>query len=86
MKKSRVLVLLHRDLTPKEGISAPEVNPDWRMEWDVVTHLRGRGHELMLIEVHDDLTPIRQALDEFKPKIAFNLLEDFDGVVVFGGG
>jgi D-alanine-D-alanine ligase len=83
MKKSRVLVLLHRDLTPKEGITAPEVNPDWRMEWDVVTHLRGRGHELMLIEVHDDLTPIRQALDEFKPKIAFNLLEDFDGVVVF---
>jgi D-alanine-D-alanine ligase len=53
------------------------------MEWDVVTHLRARGHELMLIEVHDDLTPIRQALDEFKPKIAFNLLEAFADVVVF---
>lgn len=83
MKKSRVLVLLHRDLTPKEGIAAPEVKPEWRMEWNVVTNLRERGHELMLIEVHDDLTPIRQALDEFKPTIAFNLLEAFDDVVVF---
>ena len=83
MKKGRVLVLLHRDLTPKEGITAPEVSPEWRMEWDVVTHLRERGHDLMLIEVHDDLTPIRQALDEFRPTIAFNLLEDFDDVVLF---
>jgi D-alanine-D-alanine ligase len=68
---------------PKEGIAAPEVNPEWRMEWDVVTNLRAQGHELMLIEVHDDLTPIRAALDEFKPRIAFNLLESFDNVLVF---
>jgi D-alanine-D-alanine ligase len=53
------------------------------MEFDVVTNLRARGHELRLIEVHDDLTPIRQALDEFKPRVAFNLLEAFDDVVVF---
>ena len=83
MKKSRVLILLHRNLMPKEGVAAPDVNPEWRMEWDVVTNLRKRGHELMLIEVHDDLTPIRQALDEFKPRIAFNLLESFDNVLVF---
>lgn len=78
-----MLVLLHRDLTPEEGVPASRVKPEWRMEWDVVTSLRDRGHELMLIEVHDDLTPIRQALDELKPRIAFNLLESFDDVVVF---
>jgi D-alanine-D-alanine ligase len=83
VKKSRVLVLLHRDLTPREGIPAPQVKPEWRMEWDVVTNLRKRGHELMLIEVHDDLTPIRQALDDFRPTVVFNLLEAFDDVVVF---
>jgi len=83
MKRSRVLVLMHRDLTPEEGITEVEVHPDWRMEWDVVTHLRKRGHELKLIEVHDDLTPIRQSLEEFKPRVVFNLLEDFDDVVVF---
>ncbi|HET9948976.1 MAG TPA: ATP-grasp domain-containing protein [Longimicrobiales bacterium] len=59
------------------------MSPEWRMEWDVTTRLRERGHELMLIEVHDDLTPIRQALDEFEPHIAFNLLEAFDDIVVF---
>jgi len=53
------------------------------MEWDVVTHLRKRGHDIRLIEVHDDLTPIRQSLDEFEPTIVFNLLEAFDDIVVF---
>lgn len=83
MRKNRVLVLLHRHLAPKEDATEPEANPARRMEWDVVTHLRQRGHELKLIEVHDDLTPIRQTLDEFRPTIAFNLLESFDDVVVF---
>ncbi len=83
MRKSRVLVLIHHDLTPREGIAAREVKPEWRMEWDVVTKLRARGHELRVIEVHDDLTPIRQALEDFKPTVAFNLLEDFDDIVVF---
>lgn len=83
MRKSRVLILVHRHLAPKEGVAEPEANPARRMEWDVVSHLRRRGHELMLIEVHDDLTPIREALDEFEPQIAFNLLESFDDVVVF---
>jgi len=83
MKKNRVLVLTHRDLTPKEGVGSREVRPEWRMEWDVVTNLEKRGHDLMLIEVHDDLTPIRQALDEFHPTIVFNLLEAFDDIVIF---
>jgi len=83
VRKSRVLVLIHRHLTPKEGITALEVKPEWRMEWDVVTNLRNRGHDVMLIEVHDDLTPIRQSLDDFRPTIVFNLLEAFDDVVVF---
>jgi len=82
-KKSRVLVLTHRDLTPKEDVGTRDVNPEWRMEWDVVTTLRKRGHEIMLIEVHDDLTPIRQSLEEFKPTIVFNLLEAFDDIVIF---
>ena len=53
------------------------------MEWDVVTTLRQRGHELLVIGVHDDLTPIRQAVDEFKPTIAFNLMEAFADIGVF---
>ena len=49
----------------------------------MVTTLRKRGHELLVIGVHDDLTPIRQAVDEFKPTIAFNLMEAFADIGVF---
>jgi D-alanine-D-alanine ligase len=53
------------------------------MEWDVVTTLRKRGHELLVVGVYDDLTPIRRAIEEFKPTIVFNLLEAFADIGVF---
>jgi len=83
MKKHRVLLLVHEGLVPKEGIPIAEVDPEWRMEWDVVTTLRKRGHELKVIGVYDDLTPIRSSIEEFKPTIVFNLLEAFDNIGVF---
>jgi len=83
MRKHRVLLLVHEGLVPKEGIPIAEVEPAWRMEWDVVTTLRERGHELKVIGVHDDLTPIRSSIEEFKPDIVFNLLEAFDNICVF---
>ena len=83
MKKARALVLVHKNLTPKEEVPASGVDPAWRMEWDVVTTLRGRGHDVRVIEVHDDLTPIRQSVDDFEPTIAFNLLEAFADIGVF---
>ncbi len=79
----RVLALVHKDLVPKEDVPLEEVNPEWRMEWDVVTALRTRGHEVLVIGVHDDLTPIRQAIDAFKPTIVFNMMEAFADIGVF---
>jgi len=83
VKTYRVLVLCHKDLVPKEEVSTADVNPEWRMEWDVVTTLRKRGHELRVTGVHDDLTPIRQAIEEFKPEIVFNMMEAFADIGVF---
>jgi D-alanine-D-alanine ligase len=79
----RVLVLVHKDLVPREDVPAADVNPEWRMEWDVVTTLRKRGHDMRVIGVHDDLTPIRQSIEEFKPDIVFNLMEAFADIGVF---
>ena len=79
----RVLVLVHKDLVPREDVSSADVNPEWRMEWDVVTTLRKRGHDVLVIGVHDDLTPIRQANEEFKPAIVFNLMEAFADIGTF---
>jgi D-alanine-D-alanine ligase len=83
VKRYRVLVLVHKALVPKEDVPAADVTPEWRMEWDVVTTLRKRGHELLVTGVHDDLTPIRRAIEEFQPTIVFNLLEEFADIGVF---
>lgn len=81
----RVLALVHHHLVP------PDVAPEgvdttaapWRTEFDVVTTLRALGHEVRTLGVHDDLGDIRRMADEWKPHIAFNLLEGFDDVTIF---
>ena len=85
MKPQRVLTLVHKGLEPPEEKTdkTTTVAAEWRMEYDVVQTLRTLGHELRVIGVHDDLTPIRSSMDEFKPSITFNLMEAFDDVVVF---
>lgn len=81
-KKHRVLLLVDKDLIP-EPVPLAQVDPDWRTEWDVFTTLERRGHTVVAIGVHDDLRPIRQAVEEFAPTVVFNLLEAFDDVGVF---
>jgi D-alanine-D-alanine ligase len=79
------LTLVHKGLEPPEQETdvTTAAAAEWRMEYDVVQTLRALGHELRVIGVHDDLSPIRSAMDEFHPSITFNLMEAFDDVVVF---
>jgi D-alanine-D-alanine ligase len=81
----RVLALVHRHLIPPDTI--PEgtdiTSAPWRTEYDVVTALRGMGHEVQALGVHDDLGELRRASTEWKPHIAFNLLEGFDDITIF---
>ena len=85
MKPQRVLALVHKGLEPPDEKvdKTTAQTAEWRMEYDVVRTLKVLGHELRVIGVHDDLTPIRTTMDEFKPTITFNLMEAFDDVVVF---
>jgi D-alanine-D-alanine ligase len=84
MKPQRVLTLVHKGLEPPDEPPAQgSVSAEWRMEFDVVTTLKALGHELRVIGVHDDLTPIRSSIEDFKPSITFNLMEAFNDVVVF---
>ncbi len=41
------------------------------------------GHEVKTLPVHDDLGEIRRLVTEWKPHIAFNLLEGFDDITIF---
>jgi len=83
--KLRVLALVHRHLIPPDAI--PEgtdiLSAPWRTEYDVISTLTAMGHEVKALGVHDDLGEIRRVATEWKPHIAFNLLEGFDDVVVF---
>jgi len=83
--KLRVLALVHRHLIPPDAV--PEgidpVTAEWRTEYDVVSTLRSLGHEVRALGVHDDLGDIRRTCEEWKPHIAFNLLEAFNDVTIF---
>lgn len=84
-KRLTILVLVHEDLIPPEsieGMSDEEIAP-FKTEFDVAATLRDMGHRVIPLGVGSDLSVIRAAVDEHHPDIAFNLLEEFDGVGVF---
>jgi D-alanine-D-alanine ligase len=83
--KLRVVALVHRHLIPPEALEEGidiEAAP-WRTEYDVITTLTAMGHEVKALGVHDDLGEIRRLVTEWKPHIAFNLLEGFDDITIF---
>ena len=84
MKRLRVLVLMHEDLVPPEEVTGLDPQTaEWRTEYDVVTTLRKLGHDVRPLGVKNDLGVIHAAINEYRPDIAFNLLEEFDGVAVY---
>ena len=84
MKRLRVLILLHEDLVPPDDVNGYDLEiVEWRTEYDVISTLKKLGHEVYPVGVKNDLDVIQTALDNWKPDIAFNLLEEFDGVAVY---
>jgi D-alanine-D-alanine ligase len=85
MKPLRILVLVHPDLVPPDstkGYSEQEIN-EWKTEYDVVRTLRAAGHDVRPLGVHDELRPIRDEIEGFKPDVVFTLLEQFQGEVIY---
>ncbi len=83
MKKLRVLVLVHETLVPPEdaaGYTDRQVD-EWRTEYDVTTSLRAMGHDVRVLGMGDNLADLRGAIADWQPDVAFNLLEEFQGIV-----
>jgi len=78
-------VLVHDYLVPPDDVTGENTETaQWRTEYDVIKTLREElEHDVRVLGVKDDLGAIRQANDEFKPHIAFNLLEAFHEVGTF---
>jgi D-alanine-D-alanine ligase len=84
MKPLRVLALMHEDLVPPDDPGdADMLEVPWKTEFDVVSTLREMGHEVRALGVRSDLRVVREAIEEWQPQIAFNLLEEFDGVATY---
>lgn len=84
MRKLRILVLMHEDLVPPDQLNGHDLSKvGWKTEYDVVSTLRKLGHDVHPLGVRSDLGVIRTAIEEWRPHIAFNLLEEFDGVSVY---
>jgi D-alanine-D-alanine ligase len=85
MKKLRVLVLTHPDLVPPDsskGYTEQQIN-EWKTEFDVVKTLRRAGHDVRPLGVHDELKPIRDEIETWKPNVVLTLLEQFHGEAIY---
>jgi D-alanine-D-alanine ligase len=85
MRRLRILVLMHPDFLPpdsSDGYTAQEVNT-WKTEYDVVSTLRTAGHDVRPLGAQEEIKPVREAIEEFKPHVVFTLLEEFHNNVAY---
>ena len=79
MRRLRILVLMRPDLVPPDstdGYTARQIN-EWKTEFDVVSTLRAAGHDVRPLGVQEEIKPLREAVEGFKPHVVFTLLEQF---------
>ncbi len=79
MRRLRILVLMHPDFVPPDstdGYTARQIN-EWKTEYDVVSTLRAAGHDVRPLGVQEEIKPVRDEIEGFKPHVVFNLLEQF---------
>jgi D-alanine-D-alanine ligase len=76
---------MHHYMVPPEDVTGHDpATAEWRTEYDVLRTLRDElQHDVHVLGVKDELGPIRLANEQFKPHIAFNLLEAFHEVGTF---
>jgi D-alanine-D-alanine ligase len=85
MKPLRVLVLMHESLVPPaslKGYTEKEID-EFKTEYDVMAHLERAGHSVRALGLGDNLGDLRGAITDWKPDIAFNLMEEFQGIVTY---
>jgi D-alanine-D-alanine ligase len=82
-KKYRQLLMVHETLVPPDdvsGMSASKID-EFRTERDVLHALRRCSHEVRVIGLGDHLTALRETIDEWRPHVVFNLLDEFQGII-----
>jgi D-alanine-D-alanine ligase len=85
MKSQRILVLMHETLVPPDdlqGCTQQQID-EFRTEYDVVQQLKASGHQVRCLGLGDNLTELTAVIREWRPQVAFNLAEEFQGIVSY---
>ncbi|UCF68629.1 MAG: D-alanine--D-alanine ligase [Acidobacteriota bacterium] len=85
MRKLRVVVLIHEGRLPPESIDhiPDEQLEPIKLEFDVISALQELGHEVFPVEIGDELSIIRRAIEDSQPHITFNLLTHFHHQAIY---
>lgn len=84
-RRLRILVLVHPTLVPPDSLEGLDDREAFavKTEFDIVSTLRRLGHEVRPLGLADELRPLRLAVEEWRPHVVFNLLEEFHGLREF---
>ncbi len=75
-KNAPIVLLVHPSFDPRSNSQA-------QVELDVMRSLKRLGHDVEVLAVQKDLRRLDRKLVELKPKLVFNLLEEFRNEAVF---
>lgn len=79
MKKLRVMMLVHTNMVPPEGElehDDPRLK-DCRAEYDVKHALHNLGHDVTVVGIENEISLVRNTIENWHPDIAFNMMEAF---------
>jgi D-alanine-D-alanine ligase len=85
VKKQRILLITHNSFVPPDDtsrLSEAEID-EFRTELDVLHTLRRLRAEVRVVGVGDHLTALRETIDEWRPALVFNLLDEFSGIASY---
>jgi len=85
VKKQKILLMVHKSFVPPDDIgSMSEAQVDeFRTEYDVLQTLKRLRAEARVVGVGDQLTQLRETIDEWRPDLVFNLLDEFSGIASY---
>ncbi len=82
----KVTLLVHEDLIPPDNVVEKDLDwasVPWATEYDVKKCLDSLSYDVKVLGVSDNLKVIRSHIEEWKPQVIFNLLEEFKGEAIF---
>lgn len=76
-----VLVIVHKSLIPPTDVKDKDIDrfkTPWVTEYDVIKALEKLGHQVKVLGIDEEISPLVKEIGEEKPKLVFNMLEQFN--------